>query len=78
MNRKAFLFQIFLIVILIIALMGGFFYYQLKTHGLKIITGNVVIDIKYNSTRPQNNETNQTERNISATNITITEINTSG
>ncbi len=63
-----------LLVFLILALL---FYYQLRTSGFQIKTGNVVIDIKYNNSISENKAdatTNNSEINSSGK-IGIDELN---
>jgi len=56
MNKRALLGTIFLAVIVVLLLGGGIFYYKLRTDGVKITSGNVVVDIKYNDTSENSEE----------------------
>ena len=59
MNKRALLGTILLAFVVLILIVGGIFYYQLRTKGVQITSGNFVVDIKY-----QNNETNQNGTDI--------------
>ena len=59
MNKRALLGTILLAFVVLVLIIGGIFYYQLRTKGVQITSGNFVVDIKY-----QDNETSQNETNI--------------
>ena len=59
MNKRALLGTILLAFVVLILIVGGIFYYQLRTKGVQITSGNFVVDIKY-----QDNETSQNGTDI--------------
>ena|SRR3989344_4912357 len=57
MNKRALLGTIVLITIAVIVLGGMFGYYQFKKHGVQIKSGNIEINLKYNASDSQNENT---------------------
>lgn len=89
-NKRGLIGAIILSIFLLFAIIIGVIYFQIKTHGLTISTGNVVINIDYNeslNSQDDNEETNTsinseqainaTELAINITEIAITEENNS-
>ena len=76
MNKRALITQIIFIILAVLIIIGVLSFFQLKNNGLKITTGNLVIDVNYNKSDIQEitPPTNSTPQN--KTNITVTEINT--
>ena len=63
-NKKGLFLIITLILILVIFIALGIFYFQLRTQGLTFSTGNVVIKIDYNNSE-ENTEKNTADSDIS-------------
>jgi len=64
MERKGLLGSLLIIVAVILLVVFGLLYSQIKRDGLKITTGKIVIDIHYDDNLAdysENNETNSTE-----------------
>ncbi len=56
MNRRGLLFGIIAFVVILLLVVGGLFYYQLKKNGVRITSGNFVVDINYNSSGSSGSE----------------------
>jgi len=76
MNNKALLGTIFLILAIFIILILLFGYFKIRTTGLQLSAGNIIINIKYNdSIKGSNNIKEDTEINESNNSLSIEEEN---
>ncbi len=60
MNKKGLVGMILIIAIIVLMALGTLMYYQIKKHGLQIISGNIVVDLNY-----QNEQKNSSNGTIS-------------
>ena len=74
LNKKAFIGSILIGVAVLVLLVGGFLYYQVRNNGVQVSSGKFAIDIKFNESDSQEPETNQTNKNGTDSQITIEEI----
>mgnify|MGYP001611722713 FL=1 len=75
-NRRGIIGAIFLVILVVLFLIGAFFYYQIKSNGLTLSTGKLVVNIGYNESYGQGNKldannSEEDEQNITETNITL-------
>lgn len=54
-NKRGIIGAIFLVIVIILFLIGAFFYHQIKTNGLTLTTGKFIINIDYNNSNASPN-----------------------
>ncbi len=76
-NKRGIIGAIFLVILVVLFLIGAFFYYQIKSNGLTLSTGKLVVNIGYNESynKAENklevNNSKENEQNITEANITL-------
>ena len=77
LNKRGLIGSILIGVVVIVVLIGGFLYYQVRNEGIQVTSGNFAIDFKFNESESQEPEENETEMNNTQADsqIIIEEIN---